>query len=203
MKTDEQKQFIAYHEEKIFYNHPMAMADFNHLCKFKTFNIDQVVALSLGRNPAQVNLEKISRTSEMFDFVKEYKNRYALVSNYFAGLITLHEFIAWAVEQEISLPAELIEWFNRKNEVKKETVPSNKNVETHPREKTTYQNIVASLLDFIEGKIPGIEKHPSYVSDNKLIDAISTYCSGINGLSQSNLSRKFPECRKSLNSPNK
>ena len=87
MKTNEQKQFIAYQEEKIFYNHPIAMADFNYLCKFETFSIDQLVALSLSRNPDQVNLEKISRIPEMFDFVKEYKNRYALVSNYFAGLI--------------------------------------------------------------------------------------------------------------------
>ena len=90
-----------------------------------------------------------------------------------------------------------MEWFNSKNELKK-TNTNNKNLELHPRAETTYQNIVASLLDFIEGKIPGIEKHPSYVSDNKLIDAISTYYIGIAGLSQSTLAHKIPECRRAL-----
>lgn len=83
MDANEQTQLLAYQEEKIFYNRPEAMADFNYWCKFETFTIDQLVALSLGRNPDQINLEKISRTPEIFDFVKEYKKRYALISSRF------------------------------------------------------------------------------------------------------------------------
>ena len=198
MELNEQKQVIAYQEEKIFYNHPLAIADFNYLCKLETFTVDQLVALSLGKDPEKVNLEKISRVPNTLNFAKEYKNRYALVSSYFVGFITLHEFIEWAIKKEVLLPAELIEWFNRKDEVKEEIAPNNNNMGLHPRTETTYQNIVASLLDFIEGKIPGIEKHPSYVSDNKLIDAISTYYIGIAGLSQSTLAHKIPECRRAL-----
>ena len=198
MELNEQEQFIAYQEEKIFYNHPRAIADFNYLFKLETFTIDQLVALSLGKDPEQVNLEKISRVPSTLNFVKEYKNRYALVSSHFAGSVTLHEFIEWAIKKEVSLPTELIKWFDRKNELKEVIAPNDNYMGLHPRAETTYQNIVASLLDFIEGKIPGIEKHPAYVSDNKLIDAISKYCVGIAGLSQSNLSRKLPECRKTL-----
>jgi hypothetical protein len=192
MDVNEKTQLFAYQEEKIFYNHPGAMADFNYWCKFETFTIDQLVALSLGRNPDQINLE-------------EYKKRYALISSRFGGYVTFSEFIEWTIQQEISLPAELLEWFNRRvnKNIAKRNDTNNSSMEIHPRTETTYQNIVAILLDFIEGNIPGIEKHSSYVSDNKLIDAISAYCTGIAGLSQSNLSRKIPECRRSLNSLNK
>jgi hypothetical protein len=198
MEINEQKKFIASQEEKMFYNQSISIADFNYWIKFETFTIDQLVALSLGKNPEHVNLEKISRMPDMYSFAKEYKNRYALISNSFCGYLTLCEFIEWALKKEISLPEELIEWSNRKNEAKNEKNPNNKNIELHPRSETTYQNLVAGLLDFIEGKIPGIEKHPSYVSDNKLIAAISTYYSGIAGLTQSTLSHKIPECRRSL-----
>jgi hypothetical protein len=204
MDVNEQTQLLAYQEEKIFYNRPEAMADFNYWCKFETFTTDQLVALSLGRNPDQINLEKISRTPEIFDFVKEYKKRYALISSRFGGYVTFSEFIEWTIQQEISLPAELLKWFNRVNKNIAKQNDTNKNsMEIHPRTETTYQNIVAILLDFIEGNIPGIEKHPSYVNDNKLIDAISAYCTGIAGLSQSNLSRKIPECRRTLHPLNK
>lgn len=195
MEINEKNKFIISQEEKMFYNQPIAIADFNYWCKFETFTVDQLAALSLGKNPEEVNLEKISCISNMYNFAKQYKNRYALISNSLCGHITLCEFIEWALKKEILLPAELIEWSNRKNVVKK---GKNKNIEPHPRSETTYQNMVAALMAFIEGKIPGIEKHTSYSNDNKLIDAISKYYSGIAGLTPSTLSHKIPECRRSL-----
>ncbi len=68
------------------------------------------------------------------------------------------------------------------------------------RAETTYQNIIAALLDFIAGKLPGIEKHPSFTSEAKLIEAIASHYRGYSGLSQSNLSRKFPEAKRALQS---
>lgn len=41
-----------------------------------------------------------------------------------------------------------------------------------PRSERTYLNIIAVLLEFIKGKTKDIEKHPSYVSDAQLIEAI-------------------------------
>lgn len=68
------------------------------------------------------------------------------------------------------------------------------------RAEATYQNIIAALLDCIAGNLPGIEKHPSFSSEAKLIEAIDRHFDGYSGLSQSNLSRKFPEAKRALQS---
>jgi len=68
------------------------------------------------------------------------------------------------------------------------------------RAETTYQNMIAALLDCIAGNLPGIEKHPSFASESKLIEAIDDHYRGYGGLSKSNLSRKFPEAKRALQS---
>jgi hypothetical protein len=68
------------------------------------------------------------------------------------------------------------------------------------RAETTYQNIIAALLDCIAGNLPSIDSHPSFPSEAKLIDAIDHHFDGYNGLSKSNLSRKFPEAKRALQS---
>ena len=68
------------------------------------------------------------------------------------------------------------------------------------RAEATYQNIIAALLDCISGKLPSIEKHPSFSSEAKLIEAIDHHFNGYSGLSKSNLSRKFPEAKRALQS---
>jgi hypothetical protein len=67
-----------------------------------------------------------------------------------------------------------------------------------PRERTTLLNTIAALLGYIAGETPGVEKHPSFESEAKLIEAIAEHYKGYDGLSQSNLSRKFPEAKRSL-----
>jgi hypothetical protein len=66
------------------------------------------------------------------------------------------------------------------------------------RSETTYQNIIAALLDCLAGKLPNTIKHPSFESEAKLIEAIDQQYRGYSGLSKSNLSRKFPEAKRSL-----
>ena len=66
------------------------------------------------------------------------------------------------------------------------------------RSHTTYLNIIAALLDCIMGNLPDIEKHPSFENEAKLIEAIDHHFRGYGGLSKSNLSRKFPEAKRSL-----
>lgn len=68
------------------------------------------------------------------------------------------------------------------------------------RAETTYQNIIAALLDCIAGNLPDVEKHPSFTSEAKLIEAIDNHYRGYGGLSKSNLSRKFPEAKRTLQS---
>ena len=64
--------------------------------------------------------------------------------------------------------------------------------------KTTYLNIIAALLDCIAGNLPKSERHPSFASEAKLIEAIDEHYRGYRGLSQSNLTRKFPEAKRSM-----
>lgn len=66
------------------------------------------------------------------------------------------------------------------------------------RSETTYLNIIAALLDCINGTLPGIEKHPSFPSEARLIQEIDRLFDGYAGLSASTLSRKFPEARRSI-----
>jgi hypothetical protein len=66
------------------------------------------------------------------------------------------------------------------------------------RAEKTYLNIIAALLDCINGSLPGIERHPSFASEAKLIEEIDRLFDGYAGLSASNLSRKFPEAKRSI-----
>lgn len=68
------------------------------------------------------------------------------------------------------------------------------------RSERTYRNIVAALLDCVSGKAPGKGPHPDFESEKKLIEFIAEKYAGIPGLSESNLSRKFPEAKRSLES---
>ncbi|MDP2783288.1 MAG: hypothetical protein Q8O38_01650 [Sulfurimicrobium sp.] len=66
------------------------------------------------------------------------------------------------------------------------------------RAETTYLNIIAALLDCIAGNLPNVKKHPSFESEAKLIEVIDENFRGYGGLSKSNLSRKFPEAKRTL-----
>jgi hypothetical protein len=66
------------------------------------------------------------------------------------------------------------------------------------RSETTYLNIIAALLDCIAGNLPDVDKHPSFASEAKLIETIDGHFRGYGGLSQSNLSRKFPAAKRSM-----
>ena len=70
--------------------------------------------------------------------------------------------------------------------------------ELSPRAETTYRHIIAALLGYIKGDVPDVEPHPSFVSENELIHALADHYSGYGGLSVSNLARKLPEAKKSL-----
>lgn len=68
----------------------------------------------------------------------------------------------------------------------------------HQRSEASYLRIIAALLAYINGSIPGEGKHPSFVSDAKLIELLERYYNGYGGLTKSNLSHKFPEAKRLL-----
>ena len=67
------------------------------------------------------------------------------------------------------------------------------------RSERTYQNTIAALLAVIAGELPGTVRHPSFSGDTQMYKAIEAHFKGYEGLSASNLSRKCPEARRSLN----
>lgn len=66
------------------------------------------------------------------------------------------------------------------------------------REVDATLRIVGALLEYIDGTV-GQGKHPSFTNESKLIEFLDQKYDGIEGLSQSNLSRKFPTARRNLN----
>jgi len=75
---------------------------------------------------------------------------------------------------------------------------SNNNNQLHTRTENSYQNIIAILLEYISGKTPSVEKHPSFVNEAQLINTLAEKYKGYNGISVSNLSRKLPAVRKNF-----
>ena len=67
------------------------------------------------------------------------------------------------------------------------------------RSERTYQNTIAALLAVIAGELPGTVRHPSFSGETQMYKAIEAHFKGYEGLSASNLSRKCPEAKRSLN----
>lgn len=81
---------------------------------------------------------------------------------------------------------------------KKPTIADNEETPLTKSERTTYQNIIVSLLDYIRGNVPLAEKHPSFTSESDMIAAIEKHFKGYQGLSETTLKRKFAEAKKSF-----
>lgn len=67
-----------------------------------------------------------------------------------------------------------------------------------PRAEATYQRIIAALLSYLQGEVPGVEKHPSFTNVSALIAKLASAFEGYDGLSTRNLSSKLPEAKRSL-----
>lgn len=66
------------------------------------------------------------------------------------------------------------------------------------RAEATHQRIIAALLSYIRGELPSVVMHPSFENETKLIALLARHYAGYDGLSVSNLSRKFPEAKRTL-----
>jgi hypothetical protein len=68
----------------------------------------------------------------------------------------------------------------------------------HPRTERTYQHMIAALLDCVLGTHPKLESRKVFPSEKQLIAFIDHEYDGYEGLSESTLSRKFPEAKRQL-----
>ena len=64
------------------------------------------------------------------------------------------------------------------------------------REERTYLNIIGALLEVITGKSPGLQKHPDFISQAKLIEHFCDF--EMPGLSKSTLESKFAAAKRSI-----
>lgn len=68
-----------------------------------------------------------------------------------------------------------------------------------PREKRTYHNIIAALLEIILGKSPGIgSKHPDFNTEGEIIEHLKSF--ELPGLSKSTLENKFRDAKRTFSS---
>ena len=66
------------------------------------------------------------------------------------------------------------------------------------RSEKSWQNIIVALLDYIQGNVPGIGKHPEFKSEAKLIEAIAEKYGGYAGLAKRTLEEKFAAAKKNF-----
>ena len=85
-------------------------------------------------------------------------------------------------------------------EFKAMPVSLNKDKPLGPKSEASYLRIIAALLEYIEGNAPGIDAHPKFTSEAKLIEYLVNQYDGHEGLSQSNLTHKFPIAKRMLKS---
>lgn len=109
-------------------------------------------------------------------------------------------------KEEISqLEMKLTEQYKNIDEYVKENLDLKKtlnSIEVVGKAATTYNNIIGALLEFIEGKMPKVLKHPSFKNESQLILLLDSNFKGLPGLSESCLSRKFPSAKRSLDEYN-
>ncbi|MBX3708727.1 MAG: hypothetical protein KIT56_10490 [Gammaproteobacteria bacterium] len=102
---------IAHKEKQAFYNKPEAQAEMDYWNLFETLTADQLTALSLGKDPRIVTLDKIKTMPEEFSFKRIYLDRHALLlqSLFKSKLeISMPEFFKWAKPKNLTLPAAII-----------------------------------------------------------------------------------------------
>lgn len=111
-------------EQALFFNQPEAQADLAHWCKMAIWSFDEAIALSLGKNPAEVNWSNVSMRGERFvpqawsvsEFPKEYARRMQLVARAkTAGQlfepVSPERFVRWAADVFDNMPDELLAKF--------------------------------------------------------------------------------------------
>lgn len=111
-------------EQALFFHQPEVQADLSHWSKMAVWSLDEAIALSFGKDPAEVNWSSVSMRGERFlpeawrisEFPKEYARRMQLVeraksAGQLSERIKPEDFVRWAVNVFDSMPDELHQKF--------------------------------------------------------------------------------------------
>lgn len=99
-------------EEERFYNQPESKADFKYWAKLSYWSLEEIVALSLGRDPKTVNWQSIGRFYSDSEFVRRYHQHRTIV-NRAKTMGQLWEqtipfmAVAWARRMRLEIPEQL------------------------------------------------------------------------------------------------
>lgn len=112
--NEELRRFEAEREEAgRFHNQPGAVADWPYWAKQAYWTVDEVTALSLGKDPRIVTWERLRSSTEISAFAKKFADQRSLF-NRAVWTKELFErtlppvFLAWAKSKDIEMPAALL-----------------------------------------------------------------------------------------------
>ena len=108
------KEYYAAEERKRVFNQPYADADFEHWASASFWSLDEVAALSFGKNPRIVTWEIVSSLMKISPFAKTFADRRDLVHRVgvmgqLAKQTAPSVVLAWAERMRFPIPAELVE----------------------------------------------------------------------------------------------
>lgn len=116
-RRDETRRYNEYREaeeRKRIFNQPAAGADFAHWASASYWTLDEMVALSFGKDPRVVTWKTVSPYVNISPFAKAFESRRDLI--YRAGVMgqlakqTAPSIVlAWAERMNIPMPAELVD----------------------------------------------------------------------------------------------
>lgn len=99
-------------EDERFYNQPESTPDFKYWAKLSYWSLEEIVALSLGRDPRKVNWQSIGRFYSESEFVRQYDQHRTIV-NRAKAMGQLWEqtipnvAVAWARRMRLEIPDQL------------------------------------------------------------------------------------------------
>ncbi|MGM5057774.1 hypothetical protein ACD589_24280 [Rhizobium sp. 814_E9_N1_1] len=99
-------------ENERFYNQPTSTADFQYWAKLSFWSLEEIVALSLGKDPRRVNWQTIGSFYSESDFVRRYEQHRTIVTRAKAmGQLwdkTIPSIVvAWARRMRFEIPEQL------------------------------------------------------------------------------------------------
>lgn len=152
----EQKLISELNEQKRFFNLPSADADFDHWSKAAYWSIEEAVALSFGKDPGQVNWNKLKNYSSITSspLIEKYQKfrDLALRAKHFGQLYDPclpSLFLAWARRMGIDMPTELIEKIEAQGTVIADWKDLyDKLKEQYESLETTHKSIAEELVQF-------------------------------------------------------
>jgi hypothetical protein len=149
------------------------------------------------RNDIEIPTQLIEQVEARGIVIADWKDMYDKLKEQYDAVYEINQKLAVNINQATEIAERCAKVENERDSLQQKL---DKIKEPGYKAETTYQNIIAVLLDYIEGDFSGVEKHPSFNTQTRLINAIDEKYQGYSGLSASNLSRKFPEAKRSLKS---